>query len=590
MKRKDRENLRTTTSFFNLHYSIGYILLLLYSIAFTFLSYTMINSSSQIFDYYFHMGRIIGLAQSISHGDFVPNLNFQYAGGIGYAIPMFYGNGILYPAALMFLFKPVATYAFATYAFTIILLTTYSSYYVYYRLTSKVGWGLLFAIVMTFIYPYYGFGMTAALPAVPLLVYAMYKVLYLDRLNPVLLGIVIAFLVQTHIISTIALAIFSVLFVLLSSFKFTWKKLLSFFASIVIAVLLSSGFILQYLEQKDSQVFFVDWLLRSFPFPSVTIVNAGSLIDIAIKYRFPLALFFLIIGLILIPLMKSVSRVIFISSALLFVGASNAILPWQSVLRYTFLAVFQYTERLIYFIPALVVVGFFFSEKKWLMTAVAIAQILFFYNTVLLPFSPDASPYAYQYGLAASNAEVITKANETAFTSFQDPLSANYTTSGDEYFNLSIDHEHVRNGEMNKFDYNQERVTISDVKQGYNVLEFDVELHSPNEEVLIYVPRTWYKGYVATYTGGASGTAPAQETVKLTSEEKAYYRETYRPNVTEQVLKDGRAAIKVKSSGHVRIEYQKTMKQKLGFTLQNIVWGALVVYCFYYVCKPKLVR
>ena len=45
-------------------------------------------------------------------------------------------------------------------------------------------------------------------PLVPILIYSIYRVLYLNKKNPLYLGIVVALLIQTHILSTIILAIF----------------------------------------------------------------------------------------------------------------------------------------------------------------------------------------------------------------------------------------------------------------------------------------------------------------------------------------------------------------------------------------------
>ncbi len=47
-----------------------YIYLFIYSVLFTIISYYSANMSSIIYDYPFHLGRIVGLAQSIRNYDF----------------------------------------------------------------------------------------------------------------------------------------------------------------------------------------------------------------------------------------------------------------------------------------------------------------------------------------------------------------------------------------------------------------------------------------------------------------------------------------------------------------------------------------
>lgn len=98
----------------NIFYQHPYVTLFVYALLMTLISYISINTNSQIYDYPFHMARIVGLAQSIANGDVLPNLNFLFTHGSGYAVPMFYGNGVLYIPALVYLLTKVATHAFAS--------------------------------------------------------------------------------------------------------------------------------------------------------------------------------------------------------------------------------------------------------------------------------------------------------------------------------------------------------------------------------------------------------------------------------------------------------------------------------------------
>ncbi len=102
-------------------------------------------------------------------------------------------------------------------------------------------------------------------PLVPILIYSIYRVLYLNKKNPLYLGIVVALLIQTHILSTIILAIFSAVFLCLNYKRITLEKIISFVFSILFALCLSAGYIFQYLEQVSSQKFFFTWTARNFP-------------------------------------------------------------------------------------------------------------------------------------------------------------------------------------------------------------------------------------------------------------------------------------------------------------------------------------
>jgi hypothetical protein len=81
-------------------------------------------------------------------------------------------------------------------------------------------------------------GMTMVMPLVPILIYSLYRVLYLNKKNPLYLGIVVALLIQTHILSTIILAISSAVFLLLNYKKLTLDKVVSFVISILFALFL----------------------------------------------------------------------------------------------------------------------------------------------------------------------------------------------------------------------------------------------------------------------------------------------------------------------------------------------------------------
>lgn len=316
----------------------AYICLFIHSLILTVVSYIPINSNSQIFDYSFHMARIIGLAQSLDNGDYLPHLNYLFINASGYGVPMFYGNGLLYIPALVYLLSKTATVAFSSYAFLIILGSAWLSYYSLYQITNDKNRAFLFGLTMAAVYPFFGYGMTAVVPLIPILVYCIYKVLYKNKLNPVLLGVIIAFLLQTHILSTIVLAISMGILVLFAYKKWSWRKFLSFLASIFLAILLSIGFIFQYLEQIKSQLFFVSWGLRDYPFKSSWILDAGSIIDVIRNFFFPLTLLFLFVGYFFYKQLPMLSRHLLLLSLVLLVSASN-ILPWQSILKYSFLAV-----------------------------------------------------------------------------------------------------------------------------------------------------------------------------------------------------------------------------------------------------------
>ena len=228
-----------------------YLLLFLYSVIFTIISYVFINTGDSQHDYGYHFGRLIGLGQSLKNGDLLPNLNFVFAQGTGYASPMFYGNWQFYLPAIFYIVTNYGTASYGVLICLIIFMTATFSYYSFYNISNNKKKSSLFAILVTLVFPWFGYGMTMAVMFVPVLFYAMYKVIFQDKRNPILLGIIIALLIQTHILSTVILALYSFIFVLLNIKKLTLPKFLSFLASIGIGLLLSAGYLLQYIEQTN---------------------------------------------------------------------------------------------------------------------------------------------------------------------------------------------------------------------------------------------------------------------------------------------------------------------------------------------------
>jgi len=198
-----------------------YLLLTSYALIFTFISFNLINFQSRSYDYVFHLSRIVGLAESIEHWDLLPNLNFLFAFGTGYASPMFYGNWQFYPSAIVYMMTNDGNLAYSIFAFLFILGTSLTSYIVVSKIVKNKVTGIVVALTIPCYYTLFGFGMTMVVPLVPILIYSIYRVLYLNKKNPLYLGIVVALLIQTHILSTIILAIFSAVFLCLNYKRLT---------------------------------------------------------------------------------------------------------------------------------------------------------------------------------------------------------------------------------------------------------------------------------------------------------------------------------------------------------------------------------
>ncbi|WP_373756457.1 hypothetical protein [Streptococcus ferus] len=520
-----------------------------------------INRGSWMYDYSFHLSRIVGLAQSIKNGDWFPNLNYAVANNSGYGVAMFYGNWQLYIPAIVFLATKTATYAYTVYAFLLIYGSTLTGFYSLHRMTGSKERALIFALTLPITIPFFGYGMVAAIPLIPLLFYGLYKVIYCERYNPILLAAVISLLIQTHIISTIVLGIASMIFVLLNIKKLTQQKIISFMLSAVVGLIMSSGYIFQYLEQTRSQTFFVSWIIRDYPFPAQILMRPNSFTDAFIRYQFPIAILVIIIGLVSSLWVRNLSQKL-IAMSLLLLFSTTSLLPW-GILKYSFLGVFQYTNRLVYFVPVYVLMAACISFNKYLVLSICLLQFGYYMIT---------QPYRYSYKEYHESITYLHNTNRLAAKVFKDPVQLSYDTSGDEYLNLSVNHDQMRDGvTLKQFLYNSTAVEISHVKQKYNHLEFDVLLKT-NQPQTIVVPRIWYKGYKACYSNHAVGTQPEILYQRLSEEERSLYAEARKPKVRKKALHNGFASISVQHSGHVVITYKKTFIQYLGYLIGILAW------------------
>ena len=562
------------------------LLLTSYAILFTFVSFNLINFQSRSYDYVFHLTRIVGLAESIEHWDLLPNLNFLFAFGTGYASPMFYGNWQFYPSAIVYMMTNDGNLAYAIFAFLITLCTSLSSYIVVSKIVKNKVTGIVVALTIPCYYTLFGFGMTMVIPLVPILIYSIYRVLYLNKKNPLYLGIVVALLIQTHILSTVILAIFSGVFLLLNYKKLTFEKIVSFVFSILFALCLSAGYIFQYLEQVSSQKFFFTWTARNFPVD----VKDTFLVPFpfqADRYGFykpftPLewpihqfvrdGLFYASMMVILFyRRLGSLSKTMFWTCWILYFSATS-LLPWNSILKYTFLGSMQYSGRLLFFIPLLFLFFLAVTNRNAFFSIVlCILSLTFYFNHVVPQFNTSAKNYKQMREDNKKNEKLLKSVYKGDKSKYIDPV-------GDEYYNLDINNRDVRLPQFTEFQTGKD-VKISNIKKRYNLLEFDIKIPDDKKETTLSIAMIWYKGYHAEYSNGAEGSQPMLKQRAFTESELKENKKARRPSVSEKVLNNGKIHLSIRNSGHVKVFYHKTFIQYLGFMIEWVSW-ILVFFIF----------
>ena len=581
--RRFREKIESINNLCNLISDrVYYLFLTIYSIFFTIVSFNVINFQSRTYDYVFHLSRIVGLAESIRNWDFLPNLNYIYAYGTGYASPMFYGNWQFYPSALVYIATKDGNLSYSIFALLIIFFTLITVYFVVTKISKNKLLGVITAITVPCYYTLFGYGMTMVIPLVSLLFYSVYRVLFINKRNPIYLGVIIALLIQTHILSTIILAIFSFIFLLLNYKKLTMKKLVSFGLSVLIALFLSAGYIFQYVEQVSSQHFLFSWLGRNFP------VNVNDTFSVPYPFQsdksgfykpftpleWPIhqiisigMIFSTLIVVVLYRHITSLSKTLLLSCWILYLSATS-VLPWNSILKQTFLGSMQYSGRLLFFIPFIFILFLAFVNRKgFLLFLMCIISLTFYFSRVLPQYSISSNTYSQMENENKLSEEMLK-------TVYMGDKSIFVDTSGDEYYNIDVDNVHVRSPQFSEFMIN-EGVSISNVKKSYNLLEFDVDFKNNKNKNSVIVPLIWYKGYQVEYSKGGSGSKAMMETRPFSVQEIQENRKLRKPNEDQKVLNDGKVYLELKKPGHISISYHKTFLQFLGYFIEIFSWLCL---------------
>lgn len=542
-----------------------YLALFVYAILFAVANHVLFNCLDTVHDYAFHMGRIVGLAQSLENGDLFPSLNFVFAQGVGYGSPMFYGNWLLYIPALIFLATNSAVIAYTSLNGLIIFGLCASMYYAISKIGLNTKKAFCMAILSSMLFCWYGYGMTMVTMAVPLLIYCMYKVLYQNRNNPVLLGVVVALLVQTHTLSTLVLAFVCALFVLFNLRKLTLKKLLSFILSIGIALVLSAGYLVQYMEQTNSQLFYFDWLMRDYPFSLDLLLDAKPLGELILTYEQPLvlvAIVLLLFGWVKDRLHPVAAQLLLISIALF--ALQSDLLPWHSYFMQTPLILLQDSRRIAYFIPILIAIACALSWSLRAERVFLIGQAIFFGVMIWLPIMKTEDSYM-----------TMMNTDEHARSVLQDSSKSWFDPSGNEYFSLDFNPADKKDPMLIDFQ-GLKNVQISNVERGYNQLEFDVELIDESQPGQLIAGRIWYEGYQVEYSNGAAGSKPRLYTVPVSRARQRVEMTRNYPLRTEQVQYDGKVFLTIEQSGHVRLFFQPTVVQIGGYIIEATGWLMVV--------------
>lgn len=229
-------------------------------------SYYIING----FDLNFHMLRIEGIAQGIKNGNFPVRIQTNWLKGYGYPVSIFYGDFLLYlPAVLRAIGMPLQN-AYKIFLIFINILTGIIMYFSSKGI-SKSRAMAIFASYLYLLLPYRlsciyiraGVGEYCAMAFFPLIIWGLYRIYTIDSAAKewkyiwILPAIGFSGVIQSHLLSTVFVGLFTVIFCLILFKKTFERKRFFALAKVVLATItLNATYLVPLLDymQKEYKV------------------------------------------------------------------------------------------------------------------------------------------------------------------------------------------------------------------------------------------------------------------------------------------------------------------------------------------------
>ena len=467
-------------------------------------------------DLTFHLNRFLGIANCFEEGQIPPKI-YPYANyGYGYATPLFYCDLFLYPFGILYHFGVSAVVCYKLCLFIYTLLGNVFVYYIFNKETNNKKLSLIAVVLyacsnyhLQNIYIRVALGEILAMTFIPLVLYAIYKILVKNEDSWILLGVSFSCLVMCHLISSFLYGIFFfvmiVIFIIINrkDIKLIKETLITIIKGTLLAILLCAWYLLPMFEQMHSQTFWLN-------------VNAEQYNDINSGVQSIKEILTNIFAItdwnsFKIQSNASVGVLLFILSFVIFVVKKNKyinIIGIYSLVLYLiilgfipgdFLNIIQFYFRLyIVIFPLLVVVATYvlanISNEKIKFTICSIVCIFSIINVFVCLretnkgkyyLKNDANIYeinsinCYLYNLDYNHDE-LGGAEYLPYTERVNYEKDNYIKYKDEYGTFVKYHPDYRS---------------SNEKKDFSTYEFTVECDNGETEVLL--PVSYYKGYSA---------------------------------------------------------------------------------------------
>ena len=234
-------------------------------VAFSLLCITLFSSYPSLWqetyaghDMGFHLGRIISIASELRYGNFPVLYQSDALSGYGYISHIMYGSLFLYFPAILHLLGIPATIAYNMFVIVMNGATSWIAYYCFKKIFNADKWGICGACIyvlssyrITDLYVRATIGEYIAMTFLPLVVYGIYKIYYVDDNSgikehmPLILGI--SGIIQSHVLTCEILAVFVIVFAFIH-LKKTLRLLKYLLRDFIILLGLNAFFIIPFLD------------------------------------------------------------------------------------------------------------------------------------------------------------------------------------------------------------------------------------------------------------------------------------------------------------------------------------------------------
>ena len=464
---------------------------------FSFFDSKIIVNISQ--DITFHINRFVGLANAFEEGQILPKI-YPYANnGFGYASPIFYCDLFLYPFAILYHFGLSAVWCYKLCVLFYTMMGNIFIYLIFRRETNDRKVSLLASFLyltcnyhLMNIFIRGALGEILAMAFVPLVLYAIYRVLIKHEDCFIFLGISFLLLVQSHLISSLLYGIFFfcmiVVFLIMNrkDFSLIKKTIITIIKGTIIALLLCAWYLLPMFEQMHGQTF---WLSVNSQYNNIssTIQSVGDVFN-SLSYKFipSIGALFILFSLGYIFVKKNRYITIIVVYTLMCHLIILGILPGE------LLNVMQFYFRLyIVIFPLTIIVSIYvLKDFKYRNILIIISSIFLLSNVVItnIKMINDGEYYL-------NNNATVDEINSV--TNFKYNLDYNHDELGGAEYLPYTEYKNYNNDSLSikYIDENEEFIDyIKDYKRDYSKIEFSCD-NQENLELLL--PLSYYKGYKA---------------------------------------------------------------------------------------------